>query len=725
MNRSSALSCFGALLALGFFVELAQAQNPTRVGSWPGYNRRTLLSVAVSGDLVYATGWHGGLQIIDVSDPAAPFPVSGYNPNGDLPYPQATANNVAVSGDFAYVVFGSSAGRKGMHVVDVSDPERPIGKSKLYNGINCVDVAVSGGVAVVAAESAGLLIADVSHPAAPVVRKNFNTTGTARGVAIAGQFAYVADGTAGLQIIDISDPQAPARVGGLDTSGEAYDVAVEGPYAYVADRAAGLQVIDVSDPAAPVRAGGYNTPGDAYGVAVSGSIVYVADGASGLQVIDVSDPAAPRRVGGSGYAIQLEPFGGSAKAGNVAISGSHVFIAQQEDGDGGIEIIDVSNPASPQREGYYGVASTSSLASASGRLYVADLYLMHVLDLTDPARPRRIGGVKEGVDRIVGVAFDHAYVRPSGRSGTQTGVLVIDVSDPTQAKSLGRYGEGQYFGSMSVHGRYAYTTVWDPVPRADSRVLILDLSNPAEPTVAGVYDPDQAVGGRLVFSGHFAFLGGGESGLHVLDVSNPALPARVAELNLGGYTEIAGMVGSRYLIMVRGGSTLEVVDVSDPLAPRRVKTLPFPDSIHDAAVVGNFVVLTLNTYGNGFRVIDVSDPTLPVTKWMLPTPPNSVFYPEQIAVSGEYAYCSNDYAGVAIVRIPALAAPPLGIESAVEGVRLSWPLSATAWTLETAEALDPSSGWVPVPPPYPSDTNGWFFTAPTTPVSQYFRLVRP
>ena len=43
----------------------------------------------------------------------------------------------------------------------------------------------------------------------------------------------------------------------------------------------------------PVIVGVLDTPGTAYDVAVSNGIAYVADGDAGLQVIDVSDPAAP------------------------------------------------------------------------------------------------------------------------------------------------------------------------------------------------------------------------------------------------------------------------------------------------------------------------------------------------------------------------------------------------------------------------------------------------
>ena len=46
-----------------------------------------------------------------------------------------------------------------------------------------------------------------------------------------------------------------------------------------------------------MRVGGYDTSGYALGVAVAGNYAYVADGDAGLQVIDVSNPANPRAGG--------------------------------------------------------------------------------------------------------------------------------------------------------------------------------------------------------------------------------------------------------------------------------------------------------------------------------------------------------------------------------------------------------------------------------------------
>jgi hypothetical protein len=61
-------------------------------------------------------------------------------------------------------------------------------------------------------------------------------------VAVSGGVAYVADDTAGLQIINVSNPANPVRLGGCDTPGDAGGVAVAGNRIYVADGLQGLRV---------------------------------------------------------------------------------------------------------------------------------------------------------------------------------------------------------------------------------------------------------------------------------------------------------------------------------------------------------------------------------------------------------------------------------------------------------------------------------------------------
>ena len=70
-------------------------------------------------------------------------------------------------------------------------------------------------------------------------------------------------------------------------------------------------------------------------------------GDAGLQVIDVSNPANPQRVGG--YDTSGHAFG-------VAVSGNYAYVA---DGANGLQVIDVSNPANPQRVGGYDTSGSA------------------------------------------------------------------------------------------------------------------------------------------------------------------------------------------------------------------------------------------------------------------------------------------------------------------------------------------------------------------------------
>jgi hypothetical protein len=143
---------------------------------------------------------------------------------------------VAVSGTKAYV-----AGLGGLQIIDVSNPANPVRLGYCTSGYGQA-VTVSGTVAYVAADSAGLQIIDVSNAANPVRLGTCATSGRARGVAVVGTLAYVAAGTAGLEIIDVSNPTNPVRLGGNDTSGRAMGVAVAGNRIYLADFEGGLKV---------------------------------------------------------------------------------------------------------------------------------------------------------------------------------------------------------------------------------------------------------------------------------------------------------------------------------------------------------------------------------------------------------------------------------------------------------------------------------------------------
>ena len=66
-----------------------------------------------------------------------------------------------------------------------------------------------------------------------------------------------------------------------------------------------------------------------------GDYAYIADWEGGLRIIDISNPAAPTEIG-----FYATP--GLAQA--VTVAGNHAYSA---DGNSGLRIIDISNPSAP------------------------------------------------------------------------------------------------------------------------------------------------------------------------------------------------------------------------------------------------------------------------------------------------------------------------------------------------------------------------------------------
>ena len=138
-------------------------------------------------------------------------------------------------------------------------------------------------------------------------------------MAVSGTHAYVADDSSGLQVIDITNPQSPQIVGSVDTPDYAYGVAVSGTHAYVADRGSGLQVIDITESPEPPDRGQRGHAGlrpwrGRFGHPRLRRGLLT----SGLQVIDITNPQSPQIVG------SVDTPG---RAFGVAVSGTHAYVA--------------------------------------------------------------------------------------------------------------------------------------------------------------------------------------------------------------------------------------------------------------------------------------------------------------------------------------------------------------------------------------------------------------
>ena len=107
-----------------------------------------------------------GVKVLDITDPAHPRPAGGL----DL----AEAHNIYVARTYAYV----AAGKQGLVILDVEDPERPR-IDQVYNAGGCLN----------------------------------DLHDVALGITYTSEFAYLADGANGMRVVQLTSPETPGNMG--------------------------------------------------------------------------------------------------------------------------------------------------------------------------------------------------------------------------------------------------------------------------------------------------------------------------------------------------------------------------------------------------------------------------------------------------------------------------------------------------------------------------------
>ena len=267
--------------------------------------------VAVSGNYAYVVDGNNELQVIDISNPAAPT-LSGSLVIG-------AAGFVELSGNYAYIV-----GFSGLQVVDISNPAAPTLAGSLGFSIGPyiynADLAVSGNYAYVVDGNNELQVIDISNPAAPTLSGSLGIGVRPRSLAVSGNYAYVVHlQSADLKVIDISNPAAPSLSGSLGFGSPLSSVVVSGDYAYVSSYGTELYVVDISNPAAPTISGSVGGgPSTTWEIAISGNYVFaVGHFGEVMQSFDISDPTAPALANSLGISLYLT---------SLVVSGNYAYM---------------------------------------------------------------------------------------------------------------------------------------------------------------------------------------------------------------------------------------------------------------------------------------------------------------------------------------------------------------------------------------------------------------
>lgn len=375
-------------------------------------------NLALLDDYLYIAG--PGLRVLDVSDPADPEgqPLEATGPASQTisdvlvtdnyfyarvgnsqftifqkPSPTSLnqqgsfktisyAADIAIAEDYAYL---ADSGAEGLRVLDVATPSVPrlVGSLRL-NHHAASGITTEGERAYIVGSwhgiigrslgnSTSLTIATVENPAEPAVIgsiasspwMNTNPCNPGKAVAIAQHYIYMEYDCAG-RVINVSDPVSP-KIDETSSGTLLTDVVVQEPYAYRTSRLNydwAFQTLDISQPNAPQLLGSIEFPFALQALAISDTIAYVAPSQGGLEVIDISDPATPSRIS------SLPSMDPNERATSMAAWGPYALVT----GTRGLLVYDVSDPTEPRLvDAYKSVYRAESVAvDDDGYIYLAD-----------------------------------------------------------------------------------------------------------------------------------------------------------------------------------------------------------------------------------------------------------------------------------------------------------------------------------------------------------------
>jgi hypothetical protein len=267
--------------------------------------------------------------------------------------------------------------------------------------------------------------------------------------------------------------------------------------------------------------------------------------------------------------------------------------------------------------GAYIGGRTASVAVQAGRVYLAEGARVSVFDVSQEGEPRRIG--QSAI--LPGVVLDVAtYDRTATAVVERLGLYFLDISNPAEPRLAGELRLTGTLGDVELSGGYAY------MASGGTGLRVVDARDPARAGQATVFklagghrasvDDVSVVGDRAYVVG----LENGDAVLRVLDVADPAQPTMVGGMGLRVPASRLAVSGSHAFVVVPEEG-LYVVDISAS-NPRHVRTVPAAGSRYvDVRVVGSTAyVSTAQAGAFGLAIVDATDPQAPVEVASISTP---------------------------------------------------------------------------------------------------------
>ena len=571
--------------------------------------------LALQDGLAYLAAGHSGVRIIDVNQPTAPVEIGYCDSWG-------SASSVAIEDGYIYVT--TSFG--GFRTYDVSDPAHPVETDVQDLEYMLSDVIVQDGYVWVAGRWNGLYIFDLIDPAHPQLAGTCdNSGGDIFDLAVQDTLAFLVDGYLGLQVVNVADVTDPIEIASLDIPSTTWGVAVQDEWVYVASE--NLHTVSINNPYNPFVYGSSWSP-DCYaiGVELYGGYAWVTSN-SGLFVANTAIP---------GSLVEVCSLEDSYAHGIAFEDDLACLSASNRDG---LRTLDISTPAETFELGQLARPFQAERIAVAGDFAVFALndYMqagydgIQLLDISDPARPQRDGILELHANVLdIELAGEYAFVACGGQ-----GFKVVDISDVNAPFQAAVCDTTSYLSDMALNETHAF------LASPYEGLKAITVSNPLIPEICGLLGIADGTHAVAIVDTLACVLG---EGFLLVDISDPEQMEPLGSTSdLPGFPVCVAASGSLACLVFEydGAGGVVVVDFADPdnPEPRGWCYTPGGDCASDIVIRDHYACVA--DRAGDVQIIDFSDPDdlVIVGSYPMPDRTRSVAWHEDGLI---YAVDGND-----------------------------------------------------------------------------------
>jgi len=552
--------------------------------------------VSIEGDYAYVAAGGIGFYIVDISDPQNMHVVNTVDTNRfsstidvhnghaflmkdtvriydidppesvhyvkQIPIETGAPTELVFEDGYAY----AAAPNKHFEIFDIDPIESTSLINTVLTDIINLECDVDNGYAYVTASKSSthnLYIYDVSDPLNATLVNTVEFDYQSRYIDVEDGYAYMTNALNGLLIVDVDPPEEAHTVNMVWTGPNPSAIRYSNGYALVGTLYSDIWVIDVDPISSAHTVSRLNVSGGTEAIEIVGNYAYIVDSSGNLLSYNMIDPTNPTLVDAL-YSSCIKPRELEISNGNAYINSS----------SGGVQVVDISNPASAHTTGFLNTwHNVSDMEFLDGYGYfLSNDYGLQIIDI-DPLESWNIVSEvpfdRKTYDLLIKDGYAYATSRLSGED-SYADLMVIDIDPPESAHLDFIWTDTKAHYPLSLMANDDYLFMYTRNDDTEERYLntfyltepgnpvLIDESQPMPPTVSLYFADDrfyvidantlhvcnfippsgfEYIGSSLInelvymyctaSSGNLLSLSGGSSGYYLIDVQQPDSPLPV------------------------------------------------------------------------------------------------------------------------------------------------------------------------------------------------------